>query len=249
MYYLAQNNEKTGPFTLEQLRVMWHEGGVYPQMLFWEQGMADWQPLSLIAASRLGLDTAEPSPPALPASIADPLSALPAASREPSAYDLPASHLPAAPVLAAPMAASLSGPSLLAPAPPPAPAPDAPNSLIGPTRLPGAGATAPAGTALSPGVSSGVPPAAYLSLVLALLGPFFLQFSFVGLLPGAAMLLGAIVCGHTARAAIKQSGGRLPGKKIATAGLIIGYLGALLSVAVFVGFMVWAISASDHFHP
>ena len=163
MYYLARNNEKTGPFSLEQLREMWRAGAVNPQTLFWEQGMSDWQPLELIADARL---------------------------------------------------------------------------------------TTTAVTTLAPALSSGgpspsMPPGAYLSLLLALFGPVLFAFiPVVGWLIGGGMMVAAVICGHAARTVIRQSGGRLPGKGIATAGLILGYLGmacGLLFVAslVFIfGYMI-----------
>ncbi len=59
------------------------------------------------------------------------------------------------------------------------------------------------------------------------------------------MCVAAVVCGHTARAAIRASGNRLPGAEVATTGLVLGYgclgLGALLillGVAVLV-FWEW----------
>lgn len=201
MYFLAQNNQKTGPFTLDQLREMWRAGAVYPQTLYWEEGMAEWQPLSRLDSSLLdfGLSTPAPYPVAAPA-------------QEPSAYDLPASHLPAGPAFAPPAAPSLLTSTV---------APGGPHSLIAPTTLPS-----------SPGVPVGplpprvpeMPPAAYLSLIFALLGPGLGLFGHgIGVFPGIGLSIAAVVCGHTARAAIRQSGNRLPGDGLAVSGLVLGY--------------------------
>ena len=210
MYFLAQNNEKTGPFTLEQLREMWRVGAVYPQTLYWEEGLADWQPLDRIAATVLLLPSNGPTPAR-------------------SAYDLPASHLPAAPVVLNPITPSSTA---LAPA---LDEPPGKHALIAPTTLPpgnmGA-AVGPTGPA-----KPEMPPSAYLSLVFALLGPFSMVFGHgIGFLPGLGMCVASVLCGHTARAAIRASGDRLPGKEVATAGLVLGYgcLGLGVLVILFV---------------
>jgi len=40
----------------------------------------------------------------------------------------------------------------------------------------------------------------------------------------------AVICGHVARAKIRKSGGTLEGKNIATAGLILGYIGLAIGI-------------------
>ena len=42
----------------------------------------------------------------------------------------------------------------------------------------------------------------------------------------------AIICGHLAHSAIKKSGGVLGGGGMATAGLVLGYVGTVLSIVV-----------------
>ena len=54
-YYLLQNDEQRGPFTLNQLRSMWGSGSITSQTLFFQQGFAEWVPLSMI------LDRLEPN--------------------------------------------------------------------------------------------------------------------------------------------------------------------------------------------
>ena len=247
MYYLAQNNEKTGPFTLEQLRTMWREGGVYPQTLYWEEGMADWQPLGAGAAGRLGLAPAPaPTAPVAAAMGTDSLFP-PTTSHEPSAYDLPAGRLPAAPPPSPPSTGLPTAVAGLGPAGP----------LIESTRLPGGGVGAggvmsPAGPGpLAATSSAEMPPAAYLSLIFSLAWPFSLIFHLFGGMVSMGMIVAAVVCGHSARASIRQSGGRLPGWGIATAGLTIGYLSLALGLAIIllmVAFMVFALysMASGH---
>ena len=222
MYFLAQNNQKTGPFTLDQLREMWRVGAVYPQTLYWEDGMAEWQQLSRLDASLLDLGLSTPA--AFPVAPASP---------EPSAYDLPASYLPAGPVFAppAPTAAQL---------PPPVAPPGAPHSLIAPTSLPGSTPGTPVGPL--PTRAPEMPPAAYLSLIFAILGPGLgLIGHGIGVFPGIALSIAAVVAGHTARSAIRHSGNRLPGDGMAVSGLILGYgcLGLVLMciVLAIVGFL------------
>ena len=64
-------------------------------------------------------------------------------------------------------------------------------------------------------------PAAIWSLVLAVL-----SFTCGWLLTA----IPAVICGHIARSKIRKSGGALRGKRIATAGLILGYLALVLGV-------------------
>ena len=223
MYFLAQNHEKTGPFTLAQLREMWRVGAVYPQTLYWEDGLADWQPLERLAATLLP----PPGEPAAPM---------------PSAYDLPASHLPAAPVGVHPIAGP--PPASLAPLPT---APAATHALIAPTSLPPGNMGVPVAGPLRP-ATPGMPPSAYLSLIFALLGPFCMLFGHgIGFLPGLGMCVAAVVCGHTARAAIQASGNRLPGTEVATTGLVLGYgclgLGVLILLLV-AAFFIFGIGGA-----
>ena len=220
MYFLAQNHEKTGPFTLEQLREMWRVGAVYPQTLYWEEGLADWQPLDRIAATVLILPSG--SAPA------------------PSAYDLPTFHLPAAPAGVHPVTLPVT---TLAPSPV---GPASTHALIAPTSLPPGNMGAAVGP-LGPAKPE-MPPSAYLSLIFAVLGPFCMVFGHgLGFLPGLGMCVAAVVCGHTARAAIRASGDRLPGTEMATTGLVLGYgclgLGVLV-ILLIVAFFIFGIGGA-----
>src|SRR5436309_15272329 len=64
-------------------------------------------------------------------------------------------------------------------------------------------------------------PAAIWSLVLAILS-FTCEWLFTA--------IPAVICGHIARSKIRKSGGSLRGKRIATAGLILGYTALVLGV-------------------
>ena len=84
-----------------------------------------------------------------------------------------------------------------------------------------------------------VPAGAYLSLVLALSGPvLFVFIPVVGWLIGGGMMVAAVICGHATRAVIRQSGNVLPGKGIATAGLVLGYLGLVCGL-IFVASLLF----------
>src|SRR5437667_11064849 len=66
-----------------------------------------------------------------------------------------------------------------------------------------------------------VAPAAIWSLVLAVLS-FFCGWLFTA--------IPAVICGHIARSKIRKSGGGLGGKRVATAGLILGYIALVLGI-------------------
>ena len=51
MYYLWLNDEQTGPYTLNQVQSMWNEGKITALTLFWQEGNADWQPLSTVQST------------------------------------------------------------------------------------------------------------------------------------------------------------------------------------------------------
>jgi hypothetical protein len=51
MYYLWLNEEQAGPYTLHQVQSMWNEGHITGLTLFWQEGNADWQPLSTIQST------------------------------------------------------------------------------------------------------------------------------------------------------------------------------------------------------
>jgi uncharacterized RDD family membrane protein YckC len=48
MYYLNLNGGQAGPFPLEYLRAGWKSGELHADTLYWQEGMAEWQPLSAI---------------------------------------------------------------------------------------------------------------------------------------------------------------------------------------------------------
>lgn len=66
-YYLFENDNQRGPFTLSQLQSMWRSGTITARTLYCQEGFAEWLPLSTI------LDTLEPPPlPAPDPSAASP---------------------------------------------------------------------------------------------------------------------------------------------------------------------------------
>src|SRR5204862_7130964 len=89
--------------------------------------------------------------------------------------------------------------------------------------------TTPPPPSSAPSVAPSTAPAAIWSLVLAILS-FFCGWLFTA--------IPAVICGHVARANIRSSNGTLTGKGIATAGLIVGYIGlalGLLGIPLLVG--------------
>ena len=50
--------------------------------------------------------------------------------------------------------------------------------------------------------------------------------------------IAAIICGHIAKSEIKQSGGMIGGNGMATAGLILGYLGIALGVCLICALII-----------
>jgi|GEM_PF-1686928 len=50
MYYLWLNDAQAGPYTLHQVQSLWNEGQITGLTLFWQEGNADWQPLSTIVS-------------------------------------------------------------------------------------------------------------------------------------------------------------------------------------------------------
>lgn len=59
-YWLTVGSEKRGPYTLGQLRSMWHSGAITSDTLYWQQGFDKWFPLSNI------INLLEPQQPAAP---------------------------------------------------------------------------------------------------------------------------------------------------------------------------------------
>src|SRR5206468_10586341 len=81
--------------------------------------------------------------------------------------------------------------------------------------------TTPPPPSSAPSVAPSTAPAAIWSLVLAILS--FTCGSLLTAIP-------AVICGHVALSKIRKSGGALRGKRIATAGLILGYLALVLGI-------------------
>ena len=56
-YWITIGGEQRGPYTLGQLRSMWHSGAITGNTLYWQQGFDEWLPLSLL------IEDLEPAPP------------------------------------------------------------------------------------------------------------------------------------------------------------------------------------------
>jgi hypothetical protein len=44
-YRINLNGEERGPYTFEQLRSMWSSGYITADTLYWQEGMAEWEPI------------------------------------------------------------------------------------------------------------------------------------------------------------------------------------------------------------
>jgi|SRR5580658_796797 hypothetical protein len=90
---------------------------------------------------------------------------------------------------------------------------------------------APASPGVDPGVAFGLPPEtsgkAILSLVSGVLS-FVLPFALV-----------AVILGHWSLSEIRKSAGRLTGRGLAIAGLVLGYLGVAAMLALIVTMISW----------
>jgi hypothetical protein len=51
-YHIYKDNEKTGPFTVRQLRSLWNSGSITSHSLYWREGLEDWRPIGNFARSR-----------------------------------------------------------------------------------------------------------------------------------------------------------------------------------------------------
>ena len=60
LFYLWQDGQRKGPFTLEQLRSMWKSGFVTVKTLYWKEGMGQWVPLENIHTLLEGTISAVP---------------------------------------------------------------------------------------------------------------------------------------------------------------------------------------------
>ncbi len=62
-FYMAQDGQRHGPFTLEQLKEKANDGSLTLSTLIWAPGMANWAAASQVGAlSTLLLDTPPPLP-------------------------------------------------------------------------------------------------------------------------------------------------------------------------------------------
>ncbi|MDP0501023.1 MAG: DUF4328 domain-containing protein [Verrucomicrobiota bacterium JB022] len=87
MIYIAPNGAQEGPFAEAEVRRRLEAGEVSPQTLYWQQGMADWQPLSTLFPG-VGAATAgavPPPPPPPPPATGTPVSRPAPAARPTSA--------------------------------------------------------------------------------------------------------------------------------------------------------------------
>ena len=67
-YYILQNEETKGPYTLGQLRAMWNSGAITSETLHCQEGDSEWLQLSAII-SQLEPPPAPPQIPAAPAPV------------------------------------------------------------------------------------------------------------------------------------------------------------------------------------
>jgi hypothetical protein len=74
---------------------------------------------------------------------------------------------------------------------------------------------------------------AIISLLFGMFSPFLILFCFVSIISSAV----AIICGHVALASIRRPENRLTGKGLAIAGLVLGYLTMIASIALLVFFL------------
>ena len=52
-YFIFNNGEKSGPFTLEQLLAVANKGEMAPDLQYWHEGMDDWKPIAPFLAAKL----------------------------------------------------------------------------------------------------------------------------------------------------------------------------------------------------
>lgn len=66
-YYIAQNDETNGPYTIGQLRTMWNSGAITGETLYCQEGWSEWLPLSAM------IEKFEPPASILPQNAPSPL--------------------------------------------------------------------------------------------------------------------------------------------------------------------------------
>ena len=81
-YFVMLGDERKGPYTLGQMQAMWNAGTLTLETLHWREGLADWEPLSTIAA-----DLDARGAPVLPPVITTPDQALPPNHTNPAAQE------------------------------------------------------------------------------------------------------------------------------------------------------------------
>src|SRR4051812_9011061 len=60
-YYLLREGEQVGPYSLDQMRLWWRVGMLDVGQLFWQEGMAQWQPVSNLAGMLQADQMAQPA--------------------------------------------------------------------------------------------------------------------------------------------------------------------------------------------
>lgn len=65
-YYILQNDETKGPYTLGQLRAMWNSGAITTDTLHSQEGYSEWLPLSAIVQELEPPPAPPPVPPTTP---------------------------------------------------------------------------------------------------------------------------------------------------------------------------------------
>lgn len=69
MYYLWLKDAQSGPYTLHQVQAMWNQGQITGLTLYWQEGQAEWLPLSEIQST---IENAKPPLPKTTAALATP---------------------------------------------------------------------------------------------------------------------------------------------------------------------------------
>lgn len=76
-YYILQNDETKGPYTIGQLRSMWNSGAITGQTHYCQEGYSEWLPLRGLQAEL----EPPPPPPSPPAYVYSPPAQLPATQK------------------------------------------------------------------------------------------------------------------------------------------------------------------------
>lgn len=65
-YYILQNDETKGPYTIGQLRGMWSSGAITTDTLYCREGWSEWLPLLAMARELEALPPSAPHTPTVP---------------------------------------------------------------------------------------------------------------------------------------------------------------------------------------